>query len=83
MMETRWRILGRPLVSKKPERWLQIWEACVALHNLCVDQVCPRRTDHRVVRFPHGPGERSAAAKRTAATRRLARAGLVRPPNPQ
>lgn len=83
MLETRWRILGRPIASRKPERWREIWQACVALHNLCTDKAVGRRTDGRVRRFPHGPGERSAAAKRAAATKRLAQAGLVRPPHPQ
>ena len=85
MLETRWRVLRSPLVSRKPERWKAVWRACVALHNLCVDDACPRRhaPSPRTRRFPHGPHERSAAGKRAAITKRLARAGLVRPPHPQ
>ncbi len=85
MLETRWRVLRSPLVSRKPERWKAVWRACVALHNLCVDQACPRTrfAERRTRRFPHGPRERSAAGKRAAITKRLAEAGLQRPPHPQ
>ena len=86
MLETRWRILRSPLVSRRPKQWAAILRACVSLHNLCIDkalEALPRRHVRRTLRFPHGPAERSAAGKRAAITKRLAEAGLVRPPHPQ
>ena len=70
---------------RKPERWKAVWRACVALHNLCVDQACPRTrcAERRTHRFPHGPRERSVAGKRATITKRLAEVGLQRPPHPQ